>query len=43
MGDKIQEGVQTLDTVTGMLFVVGLFAFVWMVMSTCAAGEGGPG
>ncbi|MEV4098561.1 hypothetical protein [Streptosporangium saharense] len=40
VGDKIQEGIQTLDTVTGMLFVVGLFAFVWTVMATRGAGDG---
>ncbi|GHE35227.1 hypothetical protein GCM10017673_42500 [Streptosporangium violaceochromogenes] len=40
VGDRIQEGIQTLDTVTGMLFVVGLFAFVWTAGATRGAGEG---
>ncbi|MEU0479830.1 hypothetical protein ABZ260_11710 [Streptosporangium sp. NPDC006013] len=40
VGDKIEEGIQTLDTITGMLFVVGLFAFVWTVLATRGAGDG---
>ena len=40
VGDKIQEGVQTLDTITGMLFVVGIFAYVWTALSTRGAGDG---
>ncbi|MEU1387906.1 MULTISPECIES: hypothetical protein [unclassified Nonomuraea] len=40
VGDRVQDGVQTLDTVTGMLFVAGLFAFVWTVRVTRAAGDG---
>ncbi|MFD1538479.1 hypothetical protein [Nonomuraea guangzhouensis] len=40
VGDKIQEGVQTLDTITGMLFVTGVFAYVWTVLSTRGAGDG---
>ncbi|MGP3915122.1 hypothetical protein [Nonomuraea sp. 10N515B] len=40
VGDKIQEGIQTLDTITGMLFVVGLFAFVWTVLATRGVGDG---
>ncbi|WP_327104499.1 hypothetical protein [Nonomuraea glycinis] len=40
VGDKIQEGIQTLDTLTGMLFVVGVFALVWTVLSTRGAGDG---
>ncbi|MEU6731452.1 hypothetical protein ABZ917_47755 [Nonomuraea wenchangensis] len=40
VGDRVQEGVQTLDTVTGMVFVAGLFAFVWTVHVTRSAGDG---
>ncbi|YCK38092.1 hypothetical protein ACNF49_29795 [Actinomadura sp. ATCC 39365] len=40
VGDRVQEGVQTLDTVTGMMFVAGLSAFVWTVRVTRAAGDG---
>ncbi|MFI6299385.1 hypothetical protein ACIBEJ_47880 [Nonomuraea sp. NPDC050790] len=40
VGEKIQEGIQTLDTITGMLFVVGLFAFVQTVLTTRGAGDG---
>ncbi|MET8048403.1 hypothetical protein ABZU75_12470 [Streptosporangium sp. NPDC005286] len=40
VGDKIEEGIQTLDTITGMLFAVGLFAFVWTVLATRGAGDG---
>ncbi|MGW5162464.1 hypothetical protein ACWEPN_43920 [Nonomuraea wenchangensis] len=37
VGDRVQEGVQTLDTVTGMVFVAGLLAFVWTVHVTRSA------
>ncbi|MEU6711694.1 hypothetical protein ABZ897_09470 [Nonomuraea sp. NPDC046802] len=40
VGDKVYEGIQTLDTITGMLFIVGLFAFVWTVLSTGGTGDG---
>ncbi|MEU8271549.1 hypothetical protein AB0B89_30860 [Sphaerisporangium sp. NPDC049002] len=39
VGDKIKEGIQTLDTVTGMLFVVGVFALVWVVLATRGTGR----
>lgn len=38
VGEKIQEGIQTLDTVTGMIFVVGVWAFVWRVSAAQATG-----
>lgn len=38
VGDDIYEGIQTLDTITGMLFVVGVWAFVWRVHVAKAAG-----
>ncbi|WP_326640501.1 hypothetical protein OG884_36435 [Streptosporangium sp. NBC_01755] len=40
VGDKIQEGIQTLDTVTGMLFIVGVFALVRVVLATRGTGDG---
>ncbi|MGI5274117.1 hypothetical protein ACQEUU_33625 [Nonomuraea sp. CA-218870] len=40
VGDEIQKGIQTLDTITGMLFVVGLFAYVLVVRATRGAGDG---
>ncbi|MEV4376051.1 hypothetical protein [Streptosporangium sp. NPDC049644] len=40
VGEKIKEGIQTLDTITGMLFVVGMFAFVWTVLATRGVGDG---
>lgn len=40
VGDRVREGVQTLDTVTGMVFVAGLLAFVWTVHVTRSAGDG---
>lgn len=39
VGEKIQEGIQTLDTVTGMMFVAGVWAFVWRVWTARATGE----
>ncbi|QYC37835.1 hypothetical protein Nocox_01005 [Nonomuraea coxensis DSM 45129] len=38
VGEKIQEGVQTLDTITGMMFVVGVWAFVRHVLADRASG-----
>ncbi|WP_157519204.1 hypothetical protein [Herbidospora mongoliensis] len=40
VGDKIYEGIQTLDTVTGMLFVVGVFAWIVLVAQQRLAGDG---
>ncbi len=40
VGDKIYEGIQTLDTVTGMLFVVGVFAWIVVVARQRAGGRG---
>ncbi|MCC5576493.1 hypothetical protein IMZ11_12710 [Microtetraspora sp. AC03309] len=39
VGDKIQEGIQTLDSITGMLFVVGVFALVEVVLRTRGTGD----
>ncbi|MBE3010828.1 hypothetical protein IL992_16725 [Microbispora sp. NEAU-D428] len=40
VGDDIQKGIQTLDTLTGMLFVAGVFGFVALVLATRATGAG---
>ncbi|MEO3855350.1 hypothetical protein [Acrocarpospora sp. B8E8] len=40
VGDKIQEGIQTLDTVTGMIYVVGMIAMVWVILASRASGDG---
>ncbi|WP_424529947.1 hypothetical protein ACOZ38_10365 [Sphaerisporangium viridialbum] len=39
LGDKVQEGVQTLDTITGMLYIAGVFALVWVVLATRGTGD----
>ncbi|WP_283135378.1 hypothetical protein [Rhizohabitans arisaemae] len=39
VGEKIKEGIQTLDTVTGMMFMTGIFAFVWTVFVTRGTGD----
>lgn len=40
VGDRIQEGIHVLDTVTGMAFVVGVAALAWLVLTTRACGTG---
>ncbi|WP_214102710.1 hypothetical protein [Acrocarpospora catenulata] len=40
VGDKIQEGIQTLDTVTGMIYVLGMIGLVWAILATRASGDG---
>lgn len=40
VGDDIYQGIQTLDTVTGMLFVVGVFAWILTVSKKRLAGDG---
>ncbi|WP_061289490.1 hypothetical protein [Herbidospora cretacea] len=40
VGDRIYEGIQTLDTVTGMLFVVGVLAWIVVVARLRLAGDG---
>ncbi|MEU4580262.1 hypothetical protein ACBI99_17250 [Nonomuraea sp. ATR24] len=39
VGEKIQEGIQTLDTVTGMMFAAGVWAFVWRLRADRAGGD----
>ncbi|MED7924422.1 hypothetical protein SMD20_09280 [Nonomuraea sp. LP-02] len=40
VGDKIKDGIHDLDTITGMVFVAGLLAFVRLVAVTRGAGDG---
>ncbi|MFC4116796.1 hypothetical protein [Nonomuraea zeae] len=40
VGDRIKDGIHDLDTITGMVFVAGLLAFVRLVSATRGAGDG---
>jgi hypothetical protein len=40
VGDRVQEGILVLDTVTGMAFLVGVAALAWIVLATRATGSG---
>jgi hypothetical protein len=40
LGDRVQEGVHVLDTVTGMAFLLGVAALTWTVLVTRATGPG---
>ncbi|MFI6482385.1 hypothetical protein ACIBH1_30945 [Nonomuraea sp. NPDC050663] len=38
VGEDVLLGIQTLDTITGMMYVTGLWAFVWRVYAAGATG-----
>ncbi|MCW0213954.1 MAG: hypothetical protein OJJ54_11385 [Pseudonocardia sp.] len=40
VGDRIQEGIHALDTITGMAFLVGVAALALLVLATRATGAG---